>query len=63
MNTQAQSMYTIYKDTHFNVVDINEDDLSITYECEVCGAQFTFIKGSPKDNGIDFCPNCNAQIL
>lgn len=32
------------------------------YDCSVCGNSWTTIEGTPWDNGMDFCPNCGAEM-
>ena len=32
------------------------------YKCSVCGSWWTTTKGTPQDNGIDYCPNCGADM-
>ena len=39
---------------------INEDDN--TYECSVCLDLWDFIEGTPKDNGVEYCPHCGAKM-
>lgn len=33
-----------------------------TYECSVCGEPWTFMDGTPEDNGANYCPNCGARM-
>lgn len=33
-----------------------------TYRCSVCNEIWTFIVGTPVDNGAFFCPNCGARM-
>ncbi len=33
-----------------------------TYECSACNEIWTFITGTPIDNGAYFCPNCGADM-
>lgn len=33
-----------------------------TYKCSVCNEIWTFIVGTPVDNGAFFCPNCGARM-
>ena len=37
----------------------NYDD---AWECSVCGCLWTFIEGTPKDNGANYCPHCGAYM-
>ena len=37
-------------------------DYDDTYECSVCGACWTFIEGTPKDNEAFYCPHCGARM-
>lgn len=39
----------------------NEYDDS-TYECSSCGEPWTLIDGNPKENGMNYCPNCGARM-
>ena len=32
------------------------------WECSNCGEPWDLIEGTPKDNNMNFCPNCGAQI-
>lgn len=34
-----------------------------TYRCSVCGIEWTFIEGTPQDNGANYCPNCGALLV
>lgn len=38
------------------------DDGDNTWACSVCGNPFVLIDGTPKDNGMNFCPNCGAKM-
>ena len=33
-----------------------------TYECSRCGEPWTLIEGTPKENNMNFCPNCGADM-
>ena len=33
-----------------------------TYKCSACNEIWTFIDGTPEDNGAFFCPNCGADM-
>lgn len=33
-----------------------------TYKCSACNEIWTFIDGTPEDNGAFFCPNCGARM-
>ena len=33
-----------------------------TYECSICGEIWTFLIGTPADNGAKYCPNCGARM-
>lgn len=30
------------------------------WRCDHCGIEWTFIEGTPEDNGTKYCPNCGA---
>lgn len=32
------------------------------FVCSECGCPWTLIEGSPEDNGMNFCPNCGADM-
>ena len=32
------------------------------YDCSVCNESWTTIDGTPWDNGMNFCPNCGADM-
>lgn len=32
------------------------------YDCSVCKESWTTIDGTPSDNGMNFCPNCGADM-
>lgn len=38
------------------------DEESNTYECTICGEPWTLIEGTPKENYMNFCPNCGAKM-
>ena len=40
-------------------LDYNRDTY---YDCSVCGNSWTTIEGTPCDNGMNFCPNCGADM-
>lgn len=53
------------------VVDVRENvrgtwlekevyDGDYAYECSVCGETWDLIEGTPKDNNMNYCPNCGA---
>ena len=52
-------MPTIDPVKHGEWVPTDSDD---TWECLVCGSLWTFIEGTPKDNGANYCPNCGASM-
>lgn len=33
-----------------------------TYECSRCGEPWTLIEGTPKENNMNYCPNCGAEM-
>ena len=37
-------------------------DGDIYYDCSVCGNSWVTIDGTPWDNGMNFCPNCGADM-
>ena len=37
-------------------------DGDVYYDCSVCGESWTTIEGTPWDNGMNFCPNCGADM-
>lgn len=43
---------------------IEQDDSwdGVYYECSACGEPWTTIDGTPRDNGMKFCPNCGAEM-
>ena len=43
---------------------IEQDDSwdGVYYECSACGEPWTTIDGTPWDNGMNFCPNCGADM-
>ena len=32
------------------------------YSCSACGTEWITIEGTPKENGMDFCPHCGAKM-
>ena len=36
--------------------------LNTYYECSNCNEPWTTIEGTPWDNGMNFCPNCGADM-
>ena len=32
------------------------------YSCSACGAEWVTIEGTPKENDMDFCPHCGANM-
>ena len=32
------------------------------YDCSACGNSWITIEGTPWNNGMDFCPNCGADM-
>lgn len=34
----------------------------VYFVCSVCGCPWTLIEGSPEDNGMNYCPNCGADM-
>ena len=39
--------------------DVNGD---VYYDCSVCGESWTTIEGTPKDNDMNYCPSCGADM-
>jgi len=44
-----------WKETEYSAYDDS-------YRCSACGEVWEFIKGTPKDNGANYCPNCGARM-
>lgn len=42
------------------VEGIDGDDY---YECSKCGEPWTLMAGTPKDNNMNYCPNCGAWMI
>ena len=32
------------------------------YSCSACGTEWVTIEGTPRENGMDFCPHCGAKM-
>ena len=32
------------------------------YSCSACGTEWVTIEGTPKENGMDYCPHCGAKM-
>lgn len=47
------------KKGHWELTDFPDEQ---TYKCSACGEVWTFIEGSPFENGAYFCPNCGADM-
>ena len=43
---------------HGHWVELYEEN----YKCSNCGAWWTMIEGTPKDNDMDYCPTCGAKM-
>ena len=41
---------------------MTDDPDEQTYRCSACDEIWTFIVGTPFDNGAYFCPNCGARM-
>ena len=43
---------------------IEHEDVSgdLYYDCSVCGESWVLIDGTPKENGMDYCPHCGADM-
>lgn len=37
-------------------------DGDVYYDCSVCGESWVLIDGTPKDNGMIYCPHCGARM-
>ena len=35
---------------------------SNTWKCSVCGLRWTLNDGTPKENGMKYCPKCGNRI-
>lgn len=44
---------------HGHWIEQCEEDL---YSCSACGTEWITIEGTPKENGMDFCPHCGAKM-
>ena len=42
--------------------EVEDFDCDIHYQCSVCGEEWYFIDGTPKDNNANFCPQCGAKM-
>lgn len=40
----------------------NDDPDDNYFECSVCGELWVLIDGTPKDNGMIYCPHCGARM-
>lgn len=38
-------------------------DGDIAWVCSVCGEPWTLIAGTPKENNMNYCPNCGAKMM
>ena len=38
-------------------------DGDVYYDCSVCGESWASIEGTPKTNGMKYCPNCGAKMV
>ena len=39
------------------------DDDTGTWECSKCGELWTLNDGTPKENGMEYCPKCGRKII
>ncbi len=37
-------------------------DGDVYYDCSVCGESWVLIEGTPKENGMNYCPHCGAKM-
>lgn len=42
---------------------IRWDDDCNTWECNKCGEPWTLLDGGPKENNMNFCPNCGRKLV
>ena len=45
---------------YWKTVDFGDGDLF--YECSHCGEGWTLIDGTPKENNMEYCNRCGAQM-
>ncbi len=43
-------------------IEQEDYNLDTYYDCSVCGESWCTIDGTPWDNGMNFCPNCGADM-
>jgi transcription elongation factor Elf1 len=44
-------------------IDLNDEwGFEGTFKCSACGELWSLIDGTPQDNGMNFCPNCGADM-
>ena len=44
-------------------IDLDDQwGLEGTVKCSACGELWSLIDGTPQDNGMNFCPNCGADM-
>ena len=44
-------------------IDLNDKwGFEGTFKCSACGELWSLIDGTPQDNGMNFCPNCGADM-
>ena len=44
-------------------IDLSDQwGLEGTFKCSACGELWSLIDGTPQDNGMNFCPNCGADM-
>ena len=55
----GKTNFTKLKGEWVEKLDYNRDTY---YDCSVCGNSWTTIEGTPWDNGMNFCPNCGADM-
>ena len=47
---------------HWIQKDYYDADWNV-YECDQCGEPWQLEAGTPRDNNMNFCPNCGAHVI
>lgn len=43
-------------------IERNGYDGDVYYDCSACGESWVLIDGTPKENGMRYCPHCGAKM-
>lgn len=53
----------VRENRHGRWIETDDGWDGIYFVCSECGCPWTLIDGDPRDNGMNYCPNCGCSMM